>query len=92
MAKSDTADSIFGQKSGPALAGPAGPAATALNKRYFECFIRSKAEDIYTAAGWESIYQNRYIHGGRSGGSAKSAIYTAAGCQLKIAIYTAAVP
>ena len=30
MAKSDTADNIFGQKSGPALAGPAGPATTAL--------------------------------------------------------------
>ena len=29
-AKSETADSIFGQKSGPALAGPAGPATTAL--------------------------------------------------------------
>ena len=29
--KSDTADSIFGQKSGPALAGPAGPATTALH-------------------------------------------------------------
>ena len=26
----NTADSIFGQKSGPALAGPAGPATTAL--------------------------------------------------------------
>ena len=50
------------------------------------------AEDIYTAAGWESMYQNRYLHGSRSRGSAKSAIYTAAGCQHKIAIYTAAVP
>ena len=46
------------------------------------------AEDICTAAGWESMYQNRYLHGS----SAKSAIYTAAGCQPKIAIYTAAVP
>ena len=27
------------------------------------------AEDIYTTAGWESMYQNRYLHGGRSRGS-----------------------
>ena len=51
-----------------------------------------KAEDIYTAAGWESMYQNGYLHGSPSRFSAKSAIYTAAGCQHKIAIYTAAVP
>ena len=50
------------------------------------------AEDIYTTAGWESLYQNRYLHGGRSRGSAKSAIYTAARCQHKIAIYTAPIP
>ena len=48
------------------------------------------AEDIYTAAGWESTYQNGYLHGSPSRFSAKSAIYTAAGCQHKIAIYTAA--
>ena len=30
MEKSDTADIIVGQKSGPASAGPAGPATTAL--------------------------------------------------------------
>ena len=51
-----------------------------------------KAEDIYTAAGWESTYQNGYLHGSPSRFSAKLAIYTAAGCQHKIAIYTAAVP
>ena len=51
-----------------------------------------KAEDIYTTAGWEYMYQNRYLHGSRSRGAAKSAIYTAVGCQHKIAIYTAAVP
>ena len=50
------------------------------------------AEDIYTAAGWESMYQNGYVHGSPSRFSAKSAIYTAAGCQHIIAIYTAAVP
>ena len=44
------------------------------------------------AAGWESAYQNGYLHGSPSRFSAKSAIYTAAGCQHKIAIYTAAVP
>ena len=38
------------------------------------------------------MYQNGYLHGSRSRGLAKSAIYTAAGCQHKIAIYTAAVP
>ena len=51
-----------------------------------------KAEDIYTAAGWESMYQNGYVHCSPSRFSAKSAIYTAAGCQHIIAIYTAAVP
>ena len=51
-----------------------------------------KAEDIYTAAGWESMYQNGYVHGSPSSFSVKSAIYTAAGCQHIIAIYTAAVP
>ena len=50
------------------------------------------AEDIYTAAGWESMYQNGFVHGSPSKSSAKSAIYTAAGCQHMIAIYTAAVP
>ena len=49
------------------------------------------AEDIYTAAGWESMYQNGYLHGSCSRGSAKSAIYTVAGCQHKFAIYTTAV-
>ena len=38
------------------------------------------------------MYQSRYLHGSRSRSSTKSAIYTAAGCQHKIAIYTAAVP
>ena len=38
------------------------------------------------------MYQNGYLHGSHSRGSAKSAIYTAAGCQHKIAIYTAAIP
>ena len=54
--------------------------------------MENKAEDIYTAAGWESMYQNGYVHGSPSRFSAKSAIYTAAGCQHIIAIYTAAVP
>ena len=49
------------------------------------------AEDIYTAAGWAFMYQNGYLQGRPSRFSAKSAIYTAAGCQYKIAIYTAAV-
>ena len=40
-----------------------------------------KAEDIYSAAGWESMYQNGYLHGSPLRFSAKSAIYTAAGCQ-----------
>ena len=39
------------------------------------------AEDIYTAAGWKSTYQNGYLHGSPSRFSDKSAIYTAAGCQ-----------
>ena len=38
------------------------------------------------------MYQNGYLHGSPSRFSAKSAIYTAAGCQHIIAIYTAAVP
>ena len=38
------------------------------------------------------MYQNGYLHGSPSKFSAKSAIYTAAGCQNIIAIYTAAVP
>ena len=50
-----------------------------------------KVEDIYMAAGWESMYQNGYLHGSPSIFSAKSAIYTASGCQHKIAIYTAAL-
>ena len=50
------------------------------------------AEDIYTAAGWVSMYQNGYLHGSPSRFSAESAIYTAAGCQHIIAICTAAVP
>ena len=50
------------------------------------------AEDIYTAAGWVSLYQNGYLHGSPSRFSAKSAIYTAAGCQHIIAICTAAFP
>ena len=54
--------------------------------------ILGRAEDIYTAAGWESMYQNGYVHGSPSRFSAESAIYTAAGCQHIITIYTAAVP
>ena len=54
-------------------------------------FKKNKAEDIYTAAGWESMYQNRYLHGSRSRGSAISTLYTAAACRQKIAIYTTAV-
>ena len=54
--------------------------------------VFKKAEDIYTAAGWESIYQNGYLHGSPSRFSAKSAIHTAAGCKHKIAICKAAVP
>ena len=50
------------------------------------------AEDIYTAAGLEYMYQNDYLHGSPARFSHKSAIYTAAGCQHIIAIYTAAVP
>ena len=38
------------------------------------------------------MHQNGYLHGSPSRFSAKSAIHTAAGCQLIIAIYTAAVP
>ena len=38
------------------------------------------------------MFQNGYVHGGSSRLSAKSAIYTAAGCQHIIAFYTAAVP
>ena len=38
------------------------------------------------------MYQNGYVHGSPSRFSAKSAIYSAAGCQHIIAIYTAAVP
>ena len=38
------------------------------------------------------MYQNGYLHGSPSRFSAKSAIYTAAGCQHIIAICTAAVP
>ena len=38
------------------------------------------------------MYQNGYTHGSPSRFSAKLAIYTAAGCQHKIAIYTTAVP
>ena len=37
------------------------------------------------------MYQNCYLHASPSRFSAKSAIYTAAGCRHKIAIYTAAV-
>ena len=54
--------------------------------------VLKMAEDIYTAVGWESIYQNGYFHGSHSRGSTKSAIYMAAGCQHKIAIYKAALP
>ena len=50
------------------------------------------AEDIYTAVGWESMYENGYLHGSPSKFSTKAAIYTAAGCQHIIAIYKAAVP
>ena len=49
-------------------------------------------EDIYTAAGWECMYQNGYLHGSPLRFSTKSAIYTAAGCQHIIVIYTAVVP
>ena len=38
------------------------------------------------------MYQNGYLHGGHSRFLAKSAIYTAVGCQHKIAICMAAVP
>ena len=58
----------------------------------FQPLVFLLAEDIYTAARWESMYQNSYLHGSPSRFSTKSAIYTAAGCQHKIAIYTAAVP
>ena len=54
--------------------------------------VSSLAEDIYTAAGWESVYKNGYLHGSPSRFSAKSAIYTAAGCQHEIAIYMATIP
>ena len=47
---------------------------------------------LFTAAGWESMYQYGYLYGSPSRFSSKSAIYTAAGCQRIIAIYTAAVP
>ena len=50
-----------------------------------------KAGDIYTAVGWESTLQNGYLHGSPLRFSAKLAIYTAAGCQHKIAMYTATV-
>ena len=38
------------------------------------------------------MYQNGYEHGSPTRFSTKSAIYTTAGCQHIIAIYTAAVP
>ena len=38
------------------------------------------------------MYQNCYLHGSPSIFSAKSAIYAAAGCQYKLAIYTAVFP
>ena len=38
------------------------------------------------------MYQNGYLHGSSSRFSAKSAIYTTAGCQHILAICTAAVP
>ena len=38
------------------------------------------------------MYQNGYLHGSPLRFSAKSAIYTAAGCQHIIAIYTTVVP
>ena len=38
------------------------------------------------------MYQNGFLHDSPSKFSAKSAIYTAAGCQYIIAIYTAAIP
>ena len=38
------------------------------------------------------MYRNGNVHGSPSRFSAKSAIYTAAGCQHIIAIYTAAIP
>ena len=47
------------------------------------------AEDKYMAAGQEYIYPNGYLHDSRS--RAKLVICTVAGCQHKIAIYTAAV-
>ena len=40
-----------------------------------------KAENINTAAGLESMYLYGYLHGSPSRFSAKSATYTAAGCQ-----------
>ena len=54
--------------------------------------ILISAEDIFTAAEWESMYQNGYLHDSPSRFSAELAIYTAVGCQPKTAIYTAAVP
>ena len=59
---------------------------------HLNCVHIILAEDICTAAGWEFMYQNGYLHGSHSRGSAKSAIYTAARNQHKIAIYTADVP
>ena len=56
------------------------------------CILLLDYEDIYTAAGWESIYQHVYLHGSLSIFSTKSAIYTAVGYQHKIAICTAALP
>ena len=47
------------------------------------------AEDIYTAAGWEFIYQNGYLHDSRS--RANLDIYGAAVCQHEMVIYTAVV-
>ena len=68
---------------------PSCPKGSLLYKKIFKYLM---AEDIYTAVGWESMYQNDYVHDSPSRFSAKSTIYMAAGCQQKIAIYTTAVP
>ena len=63
-----------------------------LSLSYYRSHIISPAaEDIYTAAGWDSMYQNGYLYGIPSRFSAKLAIYTAVGCQHIIAINRAAV-
>ena len=58
--KSDMADSIFGQKSGPALAGPAGPATTALiGQRITVLWPQRNLNRDFALAG-EKIHEHKF--------------------------------